>query len=278
MENKNVFNPFPNDSYDTPVDSERGLFDKLCLGWRGSFYLRNFHVFAVTGMHGKAGTLDQEIQTRQSLKNFRIVENCGGRIHLRGLDNSSKFDAPAVIIGNHMSLLETAVMHAFLRPRRDFTFVIKRSLLDVPFFGNIMRALNAIPVDRVNPREDFKAVMEGGLKRLSAGQSVIVFPQSTRSSTFDPAEFNSIGVKLAKHAGVPIIPLDLRTDFLENGRKFRDLGPIRRENPVWFEFGEPMMKVAGSGKAEQEAIVEFIKDRLKSWGGKVAESEIASPS
>lgn len=274
---KEVFNPFPADSYDTPESNGRCLLDKLLLGWRGSFYIRNFHVFMVTGRHGKAGTLDQEVQTRQSLKNFQIVESCGGKIHLRGLGNASKFQEPAVVIGNHMSLLETAILHAFLRPRRDFTFVIKRSLLKVPFFGDIMRALNAIPVDRVNPREDFKTVMEEGAKRLKAGQSVIVFPQSTRSSVFNPAEFNSIGVKLAKNAGVPIIPMALRTDFLENGRKYKDLGPIRREKPVWFEFGEPMMKVVGTGKAEHEAIVEFVKDRVVKWGGEVAQTP-ASPS
>lgn len=274
---KEVFNPFPGDSYDSPENSERCLMDKLLLGWRGSFYIRNFHVFMVTGNHGKAGTLTQEVQTRQSLKNFQIVESCGGKIHLRGLENASKVQEPSVIIGNHMSLLETAILHAFLRPRRDFTFVIKRSLLNVPYFGDIMRALKAIPVDRVNPREDFKTVMEEGKKRLQDGKSVIVFPQSTRSSTFDPAEFNTIGIKLAKNAGAPVIPMALRTDFLENGKKFKDLGPIRRERPVWFEFGEPIMKVSGTGKAEHEAIVEFIKDRVAKWGGKVAKTE-AKPS
>ena len=273
QECKEVFNPFQSDSYDTPETVERSLLDKFLFGWRGSFYIRNFHVFYNTGRHGKNGTLTQEVQTRQSFKNFQIVESCGGKIHLRGLDNTIKFKEPAVIIGNHMSLLETGVLHAFLRPRRDFTFVIKRSLLNVPYFGDIMRALKAIPVDRRNPRDDFKVVMEEGKKRLESGLSVIVFPQSTRSAVFNPAEFNTIGIKLAKAAGVPIIPMALRTDFLINGKKFKDLGPICRENPIWFEFGEPIMKVTGTGKAEHELIVSFIKDRVSKWGGEVAKTE-----
>ncbi len=278
MMNKNVFNPFPEDSYDTPESVQRGLLDKLLLGWRGSFYIRNFHVFCHTGKLGKAGILDGEAQTRQSLKNFRIVEDCGGKIHLRGLNNLSSFDTPAVIISNHMSLLETGALHAFLRPRRDFTFVIKRSLMDVPYFGDIMRALHAIPVDRVNPRDDFKTVMEEGKKRLEAGKSVIVFPQATRSATFTPSEFNTIGVKLAKQAGAPIIPMALRTDFIANGRFIKDLGPICRERPVWFEFGEPIMKVSGNGRAENAAIIDFIKDRVAKWGGHVDESASAQPA
>lgn len=263
--------PFSADRYDTPENYPRSVWEYLTLGTRLSFYLRNFAVFAKVGKLCQQGRLTPVLQADYSVKNIRITESCGGRIHLRGLDNLSRFTEPAVIISNHMSLLETAVMHAFVRPRRDFCFVIKRSLLDVPYFGDIMRDLKCIPVDRVNPREDFKTVMEAGTERLREGKSVIIFPQSTRSAVFEPHQFNTIGVKLAKHAGVPIIPLALRTDFLVNGRHFKDLGPIRRKNPVWFEFGEPIMKVSGTGKEEHARIVEFISGRIREWGGQVAE-------
>ena len=264
--------PFNTDAYDTPDHHPRSAWEYLALGTRLSFYLRNFAVFARVGHIAKAGRLTAELQAEYAVENFRIIESCSGKIHLRGLHYLDSFQEPAVIVGNHMSLLETAVMHAFVRPRRDFCFVIKRSLLDVPYFGDIMRFLQCIPVDRVNPRDDFKTVMEAGRERLKAGKSVIVFPQSTRSEVFDPAQFNSIGVKLAKHAGVPVIPLALRTDFLSNGKLIKDLGPIRRKNPVWFEFGEPIREIRGSGKDEHAAIVKFIAGRVKAWGGHVKET------
>ena len=78
-------------------------------------------------------------------------------------------------------------------------------------------------------------------------------------------------MKLAKNASVPVIPLALRTDFLANGKLVKDLGPIRRNCPVWFKFGEPIMNVEGNGKAEHNQIVEFITQNLKEWGGKVRE-------
>ena len=261
--------PFTADAYDTPENYPRSPWEYILLGSRFSFYLRNFLVFAKAGKIAKAGKLTAERQVGYALENVRITESCGGRVHLRGLNNLNSFSEPAVIIGNHMSLLETALMHAFVRPRRDFCFVIKRSLLDVPYFGHIMRCMVCIPVDRVNPREDFKTVMEVGTERLKAGKSVVIFPQSTRSEVFDPAQFNTIGIKLARHAGVPVIPLALRTDFLGNGKLVKDLGPIRRRNPVWFEFGTPIPKINGVGKAEQEQIVRFIAERLKAWGGQV---------
>ncbi len=261
---------FTADTYDTPENFPRSAWEYVALGTRLSFYLRNFYVFARSGCRCRKGIFTGQDQADYSVKNIRIVESCGGKFHLRGLDNLSRFPEPAVMIGNHMSLLETAVMHAFVRPRRDFCFVIKRSLLDVPFFGDIMRRLECIPVDRVNPRDDFKAVMELGKERLQAGKSVIIFPQSTRSATFDPSQFNTIGVKLARHADVPVIPFALRTDFLVNGRLFKDLGPICRKMPIWFEFAEPILKVSGSGKEEHAQIVEFIKNRLEKWGGRIA--------
>lgn len=267
------YNVFPGDSYDTPPCVRRSVWEYLAFGTRLSFYLRNFLVFCRSGYLAKHTPFTGGPQTEYSLKNFRIVESCGGHIHLRGLDNISRFEGPAVIIANHMSLLETAVLHAFLRPRKDFCFVIKQSLLDVPFFGNIMRKLECVAVTRSNPREDLKIVLEEGKKRLDAGRSVVIFPQSSRSAVFDEAHFNSIGVKLAKRAGVPILPLALRTDFLENGKWCKDLGPIRRDRPVWFEFGEPIMSVQGTGKEEHRMITEFIEGRLRSWGCEVAEHQ-----
>jgi 1-acyl-sn-glycerol-3-phosphate acyltransferase len=264
MQSEECMNPFPGDSYDTPENSQRFFTDRLFWGHRLSFYIRNFYVFYKTGCCAKRGLLDGERQIYYSLKNIKIVEGCGGHLHLRGLNNLSVVEGPVVLIGNHMSLLETAIFHAFLRARRDFTFVIKESLLNVPFFGDIMRATKAIAVGRENPRDDFKAVMKEGKELLKSGKSIIIFPQSTRSENFDPEKFNTIGVKLAKSAGVPIIPFALKTNFLGNGKYLRDLGPIRRNEEIYFEFAPPI-NVKTSGKEEHAAIIEFIQEKLEAW-------------
>ena len=146
----------------------------------------------------------------------------------------------------------------------DFTFEIKQSLMEVPFFRDIMTSLEAIPIGRANPRDDLKAVFEEGGKLLASGRSIIIFPQSTRSEEFDPEKFNSIGIKLAKRAGVPVLPFALKTDFLGNGRYFRDLGPVRPEREVWVEFGAAR-EVAGNGQELQQEIIAFIRERLKEW-------------
>ena len=256
---------FAGDSYDTPPDAPKSVWYRLLLKNRWYFYVNNFGIFCRTGRCGRRGELTKERQISYSNENLRLVERCGGKVHLRGLDNLRALDGrPVVLIGNHMSLLETALFHAVAREYLDFTFVIKQSLLTVPFFRDIMRSLGAIPVGRENPRDDLRAVLGDGKKVLESGRSIIIFPQSTRSETFDAAKFNSIGIKLAKSAGVRVLPFALKTDFLGNGKYLRDMGPVRPKRGVYFEFA-PARAVEGNGQALQQEIIGFIQSRLASW-------------
>jgi 1-acyl-sn-glycerol-3-phosphate acyltransferase len=164
-----------------------------------------------------------------------------------------------------MSLLETGVFHAVAREYVDFAFVVKSSLMKVPYFRDILKAIGKIPVERKNPREDLKVVLSEGKRLLSEGKSIIVFPQSTRTAVLDPEKFNSLGVKIAKSAGVPIVPFALKTDFLTQGKGiFRDLGPVHPGRHTWFEFG-PAMEVTGNGQEQLQKTIEFIQSRLEVW-------------
>jgi 1-acyl-sn-glycerol-3-phosphate acyltransferase len=163
-----------------------------------------------------------------------------------------------------MSTMETFCIPGILATHKPIAFVLKRSLTTYPIFNRVVNAIEPIAVDRVNAREDFKTVMEEGQERLSRGISVIVFPQTTRTPNLDRTAFNSIGIKLAKKAGVPVIPLALRTDAWGVGSLLKDYGYIRPELPVRFCFGEPVA-IRGAGKNEQEEIMEFIHWKLKAW-------------
>jgi 1-acyl-sn-glycerol-3-phosphate acyltransferase len=163
-----------------------------------------------------------------------------------------------------MSALETFVLPAIIAPFKDVTFVIKRSLIDYPVFKHIMRSRDPIVVDRTNPRKDFEAVLDGGTARLKAGRSVIIFPQTTRTATVDPETFNTIGIKLARKAGVPIVPIALRTEAWGNGRLLKDFGKIDPSKAVHFAFGKPL-RIKGRGAEEHREIIEFILGKLKGW-------------
>jgi len=192
------------------------------------------------------------------------IEAAGGHFSVTGMEHIRALERPAVFIGNHMSTLETFALAAFINPHRPSTYVIKQELLDYPLFRHVMRTRDPVTVTRKDPREDLKAVLQGGQARLEKGVSMIVFPQRTRSRDFNPEQFNSIGVKLAKRAGAPVVPLALKTDAWANGKLAKDFGPFMPERTIHFAFGQPM-EITGNGQDQHQAIVDFIQSHLKAW-------------
>lgn len=251
------------DSYDTPENHPVSIWYRIFRKWY--FYWINFAVFITCGKLGKKGKLDKFGQIEQSNRNFKLVEDCGGKIHLRGLEHLRALNGrPCVLVANHMSLLETAMIHSVAREYVDFSFVVKQRLMELPYFKDLLTALDAIAVGRSNPREDLKIVLSEGKRILQGGRSIIIFPQSTRSDIIDPEHFNSIGMKLAKSAGVPVLPFALKTDFTKVGKIVRDMGPICPEHEVWYEFF-PAMEVEGNGHEQHLKIVELINSRVEAW-------------
>jgi 1-acyl-sn-glycerol-3-phosphate acyltransferase len=218
----------------------------------------------------KRGLYGDAEWNKNSIDTLYALERVGATFEIDGIDNFRNLSGPCVFIGNHMSTLETFVLPTLIVPFKKVTFVVKQSLVEYPFFKHIMRARDPITVGRTNPREDLRAVLEGGEARLKQGTSLVIFPQTTRSEVFDPAHFNTIGVKLAKRAGVPVVPVALKTDSWGNGKLLKDFGKIDPSKTVHFSFGEPMA-VTSRGDEEHQRIIEFITGKLKEWGGKVAE-------
>ncbi len=195
---------------------------------------------------------------------LRALELVGVNIEITGTDFFKSLDGPCVFIANHMSTLETFVLPSIIAPFKDATFVVKQSLVEYPVFKHVMRSRNPITVGRSNPRDDLKAVLEGGADRLRAGISIIIFPQTTRTPAFDPASFNTIGIKLAKKAGVPAVPIALKTDAWSNGKCLKDYGRIFPVRRVHFAFGKPI-RIRDRGAEEHASVIEFISSKLSAW-------------
>ena len=188
------------------------------------------------------------------------------RLTVEGMGHLRAVPGPAVIVGNHMSTLETFTLPSMLVPRcGNLTFVVKRSLVEYPFFKHVMLSRNPVVVDRANPRDDLKAVLEQGAERLAAGYSIIIFPQHTRTIKFDPEQFNSIGIKLAARTGAPVVPIALQTSAWSPGKLLKDYGPIIPSRPIHFAFGTPFT-VSGKGNEEHQQVIRFIQQHLEQWG------------
>lgn len=229
-----------------------------------SFYYRLFFIVLNASKVAKAGKYNGEAWAKDSFRVLEEIEKAGMRIDISGLSDLCNMEEPAVIIGNHMSMMETLLLPSMIRPIRPVTFVVKESLLDYPVFKYVMRARKPIAVTRTNPRQDLKTVMQDGTEKLKNGISIIVFPQTTRSHSFDPTQMSTIGVKLAKKAKAPIVPLALKTDGWQNGKKIKDFGSLDKSKIAYFSFGKPF-SVVGKGDREHEKVNRYITTQLNKW-------------
>jgi len=228
------------------------------------FYIRFLWEVIVSAICARRNRYKGEAWVKSSWGVFKALESIGVEFDIRGVENLHLADGPVVIVGNHMSMLETTVLPLIIYPEKPLCFVIKKSLLEYPIFKHVAAARHPIAVTRTNPRADLKTIMSDGVERLSSGRSVVVFPQTTRSHSFSAKEMSTIGVKLAKKAQVCVVPLALKTDAWDNGKRLKDFGKINTTRKVYFAFGKPI-KIEGKGGEEQEKICQFIETELKKW-------------
>jgi 1-acyl-sn-glycerol-3-phosphate acyltransferase len=237
------------------------------------FYLRVSSVVFRASSKAKRGRHGRKEWLESSQGVMEAIEGAGISIEVSGVSNVRGLDGPCVFVANHMSTLETFFLPAILLPIMDITFVIKKSLVEYPVFKHIMRARDPVILSRTDPREDLKTILGEGTARLKSGKSVVVFPQTTRSTVFDCNRFNSIGIKLARKAGTPVVPIAIRSDAWGNGKYLRDYGRIDPAKKVYFSFGEPM-RIEGRGGEEHEKALDFIGSRMKMWGISVIEKNV----
>ena len=249
------------DNYTTPA----GLHSKNIFGTSLSFYARVLKVVLYANRWARKGIYDDFKWVYSSLDLLHGFERSGMKISIEGMNNLSATDKPVIIISNHMSTLETLALPGIIHPVKNIVFVTKQELTDYPVFGPINSERNPIIVGRKNPREDLKLVMEEGAERINSGNSVVLFPQRTRSKYFDTKNFNTLGVKLAKQNDVSIIPMALLTDAWDNGKMIKEIGKIDISKTVHFAFGKPF-KVDGRGNEEHQLVIDFITQKLKEWG------------
>jgi 1-acyl-sn-glycerol-3-phosphate acyltransferase len=111
---------------------------------------------------------------------------------------------PSVVLSKHQSAWETVGLQDIFPPQ---VYVLKRSLLWIPFLGWAFAAVKMISIDRGAGKNALRQVLRQGIERLRAGYWVIVFPEGTRIAPGETRRFKSGGALLAVSAGVPAVPV-----------------------------------------------------------------------
>ncbi len=111
---------------------------------------------------------------------------------------------PVIFAANHTSLLDPPLLISTL-PGRP-VFIAKRELARVPFLGWVIRLAAFIFIDR-RDRQAARRSLDLAADRIRAGQSIMTFPEGTRSPDGGLLPFKKGTFHLALAAGVPILPL-----------------------------------------------------------------------
>jgi 1-acyl-sn-glycerol-3-phosphate acyltransferase len=141
---------------------------------------------------------------------------CGVRVRVEGLENIPPDGA--VVAAKHQSAWETFALEQWFHPQ---SWVIKRQLLHLPFFGWCLKLLEPIAIDRGAGREAVKQIVTQGGDRLERGRYVVVFPEGTRVPAGYRGRYRIGGAILACETGFPIVPVAHNAGEIWPRRSFR---------------------------------------------------------
>lgn len=137
-------------------------------------------------------------------------------------------DGPAVIIANHPSLLDVVfVMGAIPR----VTSVAKNSWMRSPLVGRMLRACGHISGPRGNTAADGAITLERMIEGLRAGNTLLVFPEGTRSPKGGLWPFQRGAFEAAVRTRSPIVQCVLDVD-----------PPMLRKDQPWYDVADRIIE------------------------------------
>ena len=163
-----------------------------------------------------------------------------------------------VVVLNHTGYLDFALAALpFWRERgRLVRFMAKQEVFTHRVLGPLMRAMHHIPVDRAAGAAAFRLAVEA----LRAGELVGIFPEATISRSFCLKEFKSGATRMARAAGVPLIPVTLWGSQRVWTKDRKPTIRAARHIPISITIGAPLRPERGP--AADAALVEVMNELL----------------
>jgi len=127
---------------------------------------------------------------------------CGMRYRVIGRENLPA--EPSIILAKHQSAWETLAFQEIFPPQ---VWVLKKSLLRIPFFGWGLAMTSPIAIDRGAGVRALRETLEQGRERLDAGWWIVMFPEGTRIRPGQRGRYHVGGAWLAAQIGAKIVPV-----------------------------------------------------------------------
>jgi 1-acyl-sn-glycerol-3-phosphate acyltransferase len=161
---------------------------------------------------------------------FWLKVCCGLGVEVLGSEN-----IPArsyVALAKHQSQWETYFLQVFLAP---ISIVLKRELLNIPFFGWGLRLTDPIAIDRGSPKQALKQTLSLGKEHISNHISVLIFPEGTRTPLGEKVKFARGGANIAVASDALVLPIAHNAgEFWPHGSfiKYPGVITVKIGNPI----------------------------------------------
>ncbi len=126
------------------------------------------------------------------------------KVLVKGLGNIDP-ETNYVFVANHQSYFDIPVLYSSLGS--GLSFIAKKELFVIPFFGWGMTAIGCISMDRKNARHARSTISRASSILRKNSLSLVLFPEGTRSQSERVGEFKRASFTLALEAGVPVVPV-----------------------------------------------------------------------
>ncbi len=169
-----------------------------------------------------------QIWARSSLWLLRVL--AGTKIEIRGAEKIPP--GGALVAAKHQSFWETFALVTIFD---DPTFILKRELMWIPFFGWYLRKARCVPVNRKAGSQALVQMTARAKEEAQHGRQIIIFPEGTRRPPGAPAAYKYGVAHLYQNLGFPCIPVGLNSGLYWPRRQF-----IRRPGTIRVEILDPI--------------------------------------
>jgi 1-acyl-sn-glycerol-3-phosphate acyltransferase len=171
---------------------------------------------------------------------------------------------PYVFMSNHASTVDIWALYVALPI--IVRMIAKKQLAAIPILGWGMWAGRFIFIDRHNAASARRSI-ERAKERIQGGESVLIFPEGTRTRDGNMLPFKKGGFHLAIDAGVPIVPV-----ALTGTRELMPRGSwLVRPGQVTVTVGEPI-ETTGLSPDDREQLLDVVHARIAAMVADVSKS------
>lgn len=199
------------------------------------YLLFGIPVLGVEWLIGKFNKNTEDYQClRMVQRAFKLmISMAGTEVTVIGEENIP--DEPVLFIGNHRSYFD--ILLTYSRCKHLTGYVAKKEMLRYPLLRDWMKRLYCLFLDRDNPKEGLKTILQA-IDYIKSGISICIFPEGTRNDGEELSilPFHSGSFKIAEKSGCPIVPISMNN----TASIFENQFPRIKKTHVIIEYGKPI--------------------------------------